>query len=119
MQNTLKKQLRQNAPTIDPEVVLAAGVTAFRKVVPATSVPSVILSYSKSVDRVFYMAWGLTLAAFVFSFGLGWVDIRKHQHESAWQKEAAVAEPAEHYPASNDTEAEIQSVDATKVAEKV
>ncbi|CAK7265194.1 hypothetical protein SEPCBS57363_001456 [Sporothrix epigloea] len=118
-ENTLKKQLRQNAPKVDPGVVLAAGATAFRKVVPTTSVPGVILSYAKSVDRVFYMALGLTLASLVSSFGLGWVDIRKHQPGAAGQKKAVAAESAANLPASNDKNAETQSVDATKDAEKV
>ncbi|CAK7223719.1 hypothetical protein SBRCBS47491_005303 [Sporothrix bragantina] len=117
--NTLKKQLLQNAPGINPEVVIAAGATAFREVVPAASVPSVILSYANSVDRVFYMAVGLTVASFFCTFGLGWVDIRKHKPGAATATEKkAAAEGAETGPVVNSPTDDDVEVEGEPIAEK-
>ncbi|CAK7224690.1 hypothetical protein SCUCBS95973_005603 [Sporothrix curviconia] len=89
--NTLVKQLVAHAPGVNPEAVIAAGATAFRGVVPASSVPGVILAYANSVNHVFYMAMGLSIACFFCTFGLGWVDIRKHKPGATAGKKTADA----------------------------
>jgi hypothetical protein len=35
------------------------------------------MAYSKSVDRVFYLATGTGVGWFCFAWGMGWKDIRK------------------------------------------
>lgn len=107
--NSLKSQLRSHAPGVDPEAVIAAGATAFRSVVPVASVPGVILAYANSVDRVFYLAVGLSVASFFCTFGLGWKDIRAKKEPS---RAAATA------PTATDVEA-VTKTDAGEVEEGV
>ncbi|CAK7201392.1 hypothetical protein SEUCBS139899_004096 [Sporothrix eucalyptigena] len=92
--NALKSQLISNAPEVNPETVIAAGATAFRNVVPASSVPGVILSYANSVDRVFYMAVSLSVVSFFCTFGLGWKDIRQTKKPAVTATAPAEAKPA-------------------------
>ncbi|KAJ9133828.1 MFS multidrug transporter [Pleurostoma richardsiae] len=81
----LKSQLVEKAPGVDAEAVIAAGATGFRKFVPSADLPGVLSAYATSVDRVFYLAAGLAVAAFATSWGTGWNDVRK-------KKAAAVGE---------------------------
>lgn len=46
-------------------------------VIPADLLGGVLLAYSKSIDRIFYFATGICGISFVFSWFMGWVDIRK------------------------------------------
>ena len=57
--------------------MIAAGATAIRTAIAADNVPGVLLAYSKSVDRVFYLAVGAAVGCFIFAWGMGWKDIRK------------------------------------------
>ena len=94
----LTSQLAQNAPGVHPADVVDAGATAFRDVVPAASVPGVILSYANSVDRVFYMGMALSIASFFCAFGLGWVDIRKEKPSAAAEETEGATEVTDAQP---------------------
>ncbi|KJR89519.1 MFS transporter [Sporothrix schenckii 1099-18] len=102
--NSLKSQLRQHAPGVNPEAVIAAGATAFRAVVPVASVPGVILAYANSVDRVFYFAAALSVLTFFSTFGLGWKDIRV-------KKGPSTTAGAEVSPAKTDIEVAAKAAD--------
>lgn len=54
----------------------------------------VLIAYSISVGRVYYLAIGCSGVAFLFSFGMGWKDIRKKEkidREASGVKEGVVA----------------------------
>ncbi|EPE04209.1 mfs transporter [Ophiostoma piceae UAMH 11346] len=68
--------LRQDVPTVNPQVILSAGATNFRKVVPANVIPGVLKAYSDSLDIVFYMVLALSFVCFFAGFGMGFKDIR-------------------------------------------
>ncbi|OAA53473.1 MFS multidrug transporter [Niveomyces insectorum RCEF 264] len=84
--NSLASQLRAHVPAVDAAAVIAAGATGFRAIVPADSVPGVEAAYATSVDRVFYLAAGLTVASFAATWGLGWKDIRETKTAPADEK---------------------------------
>jgi hypothetical protein len=77
--NGLRHDLASYAPEVNPEVVIVAGATAVRGVVPAASLPGVLLAYNKSFDRVMYLATGAAGGAFLFAFGMRWMSIKKVQ----------------------------------------
>ena len=64
------------AAGVNPELVIAAGATAFRKVVPEAQLPGVLAAYSSAIGHVFYLGIGISAAAVVFGSFLGWKDIR-------------------------------------------
>lgn len=87
----LVKQILAHAPSVSVEAALAAGASAssVRALVPDGSpeLAGVLLAFSNSVDKVFYMLMGLCLAGFVAAFGMGWVDIRKNAKKPEAQSE--------------------------------
>ncbi|PYH88185.1 hypothetical protein BO71DRAFT_404072 [Aspergillus ellipticus CBS 707.79] len=77
----LQREIPKYAPSVNPETVIAAGATGFREVVPAEDLVAVLKAYAKSIDHVFYLGIGLVCAQFVFSWGLGWKNIKKGKGE--------------------------------------
>lgn len=75
--NSLKSGIQRYSPFVNVEEVIAAGASAIRDVVAKDELAGVLLAYSKSIDRIFYMAAGLAACSFCFSWGMGWKDIRK------------------------------------------
>jgi hypothetical protein len=75
--NSLRSELPRYAPSINPEVVIAAGATAIWDAVTKNELAGVLIAYSKSVDRVFYLAAGAAVGCFCFAWGMGRKDIRK------------------------------------------
>ena len=73
----LKHALPILAPDVDSQVVINAGATGFRAVVPNGSLQGVILSYSQAVNHVFYIATGAAVGTFIFSWGMGWKSVKK------------------------------------------
>lgn len=80
--NSLKTLLPKYAPSVDPETIINAGATGFRTIISPAEIPNVLVAYSKSVDRVFYMTAGAGVVCFLFSWGIGWKDIRKRKDTS-------------------------------------
>ena len=74
--NSLRSELPRYAPSINPEAVIAAGATVIREVVTKNELAGVLITYSKSVDRVFYLTAGAAVICFWFAWGMGWRDIR-------------------------------------------
>lgn len=75
--NGLKTLVPQYAPSIDPEVLIAAGASGIRKVVTGNNLAGVLRAYCASIDHVFYMAAALGVCIFASSWGMGWKDVRK------------------------------------------
>lgn len=74
---SLTKHLHTFAPSVDPEQIFQAGASGFRDVVPAADLAGVVLSYSKSINDVFYLTIGAAAAAFAACWGMGWKSVKK------------------------------------------
>ena len=74
---SLKSELADHAPNTNAASVVAAGATQFRKLVGAADLPAVLVAYSNSLDRVFYLVAAAGCVAFAAAFGMGFKDIRK------------------------------------------
>jgi hypothetical protein len=85
----LRHGLVTYAPEVNAEEVIVAGATAVRSVVPDASLPGVLLAYSKSVDAVFYLATGAAGGAFLFSFGMRWMNIKKGRDQKSRPEQQA------------------------------
>lgn len=88
---SLREILPQQAPGVDVQAVLAAGATRFREVVSPQDLPNVLIAYSKSLDRVFYLVTGAGVGGFLAAWGMGWRDIRKKKGNSPGQPPVAEA----------------------------
>lgn len=94
--NSLKSEIPKYAPSVDPEVVIAAGSTGVYGSVSKTVLHGVLKAYAESVNRVFYMAASTAVVGFVFCWGMGWKDIRKKdQKEPKEVKQEAGEKKAE------------------------
>ena len=71
--------LRQFAPAVNAQAVVAAGATGFRQIISPADVLGVLRAYALAVDRVFYLAVGVSVGAFAFSWGIGWRKIKKEK----------------------------------------
>jgi hypothetical protein len=77
--NSLRLEILKYAPSVNPNMVITAGATAFR---------GVIVAYLKSVDRVFYLTAVGGFCCFCFAWGMGWKDVRKTEDEETPKQEA-------------------------------
>jgi hypothetical protein len=76
--NSLRDTIPVYAKGVNPEEIVIAGATGLRAVITdPTQLAGVLIAYSKSIDRVFYLALGCSCACFVCAWGMGWNDIRK------------------------------------------
>lgn len=75
--NQLRRSLATDAPHADADAVIAAGATAFRRVVDPADLPGVLLAFTKGIDAVMYMTAAFAVACFAAAWGMGWVDIRR------------------------------------------
>lgn len=76
--NSLKDTIPQYAKRVSPDAIIAAGATGIRKVVTnPKQLAGVLVAYSKSIDRVFYLALGCSCVCCICVWGMGWKDIRK------------------------------------------
>jgi hypothetical protein len=75
--NSFRTLLGENAPSVDAESVIKAGATGFRRFVSKTELAGVLVSYSQSIDRVFYLAAAMGAGCFVFALGTGWKNLKQ------------------------------------------
>ncbi|RAL14434.1 MDR family MFS transporter [Aspergillus homomorphus CBS 101889] len=84
IQNTgLRELLPKYAPNVSAQDVLIAGATGFRRVVSAADLGGVLVAYSKTIDRVFYLCAGCSCACLVVAWGMGWGNIRSEKKEAS------------------------------------
>uniref|UniRef100_A0A0B7KRW2 Major facilitator superfamily (MFS) profile domain-containing protein n=1 Tax=Bionectria ochroleuca TaxID=29856 RepID=A0A0B7KRW2_BIOOC len=80
-QESLKANIKNETPSIDPAAALAAGgsAEAVRALAPdgGELLRSVLNVYSKSVGNVYYLLIGACVVSLAASPGMGWVDVRK------------------------------------------
>lgn len=75
--NVLRQELVSRAPHLSSSKVIEAGASSVRDVTPKEDLPAVLESYAKGVDATFYFATATAVCMFIFSWGIGWKDIRK------------------------------------------
>ncbi len=77
LQNILDQaSAAKNLPGVDVKAVIAAGATQFRSIVPAGSLPALLIAYNYALQRVFIVAIPLSGLAFIVAFGLEWRSVR-------------------------------------------
>ena len=77
LQNILDQaSAAKNLPGIDVKAVIAAGATQFRSVVPAGSLPALLIAYNYALQRVFIAAIPLSGLAFIVALGLEWRSVK-------------------------------------------
>ncbi|KAH7032764.1 major facilitator superfamily-domain-containing protein [Microdochium trichocladiopsis] len=78
-QESLVAELAARAPSVSPAAAIAAGGSAEAvralAIASGADVESLLLAYSLSVNRVFYLLAGICVVVFVSAFGIGWVDL--------------------------------------------
>lgn len=94
---TLTARVPFYAPSVSPAAVLKAGsgARAVRSVIPhghEDELDGLLKAYSEGLRDVFYLLVGLAVLAFVASFGMGWVDVRKEQLGDETDRREDVAE---------------------------
>jgi hypothetical protein len=77
LSTTLTHELPVLAPGVNAQAVIAAGASKFRDVVSKALLPGVLLAYDRAIDRVFYLATGSAVMAFVVCLGMGWKSVKK------------------------------------------
>jgi len=75
----LRAGIAHYAPEVSAAAVIVAGATGIRDVVPAASLPGVVLAYSKAFDKVMHLGTGISGGQLLFAFGMGWVNIKKKE----------------------------------------
>jgi hypothetical protein len=73
----LLSALAKYAPDVDAKKVVEAGATAIKTVVKPAQVAGVIEAYNHAINRNFYLSAGCGAGLFIFSLGMGWVNIKK------------------------------------------
>ena len=92
---TIVSELEHRAPSVSPQAALAAGAdaAAVRSLVPPGSpeLQGVLWSFAKGFDNIFYMLVAVSAVGFVFSWLMGWRDVRKDK-DGKFLKEAKKSE---------------------------
>ena len=89
----LRAQLIEQAPNADAEAIILAGATGFRGLARPEDIPGILVAYSNSLDRVFYLVAAAGVAAWLSAWGMGWKDIRKSGENSTGQPADVAAKP--------------------------
>ncbi len=61
----LRAQLIEQAPNADAEAIILAGATGFRGLARPEDIPGILVAYSNSLDRVFYLVAAAGIAAWL------------------------------------------------------
>ena len=63
------------APEVNADVIIAAGSTNMRQLVPLESLEGVLTAYAKSLDRVYFFACGMSAAGLIVVMFMGGVEV--------------------------------------------
>lgn len=80
--NSLKALIPTYAPSVSTETVINAGANGFKKLISSSNLANMLVAYAKSIDRVFYLTASAGVCCFLFTWGMGWTDIRKKKEVS-------------------------------------
>jgi hypothetical protein len=118
---SLVSELAIHAPSLSPGAALAAGggAAAVRSLVPPGSpeLEGVLLSFSISVNKLFYLVAACAAASFICSWGMGWKDVRSAKGSK--DGDAAVAAALVPAPDKDDTMVSLPEKDETSPEAKV
>ena len=78
----LSQSIPEFAPSIGASLVIDAGAGHVRTAVPKAALQGVLQAYAQSVDHVFYLSAAFATTAFIFSWGMGWKDVRTKKTQS-------------------------------------
>ncbi|CAK5266378.1 unnamed protein product [Mycena citricolor] len=81
--NKLVAGLTQYAPGLDPNLVLAAGATNLRSIVPTDKLAGVLLAYSKALDSAYYVAVAMSALTGFGCIAMEWKSIKGKNIEIA------------------------------------
>ncbi|EXJ84209.1 hypothetical protein A1O3_04876 [Capronia epimyces CBS 606.96] len=98
---SLRPQLREHAPNTNANAIIMAGATEFRRIVHAQDLPGVLVAFSNSLDRVFYLVAAAGVVAWFAAWGMGWKDIRKTKEESPADSTANIDEEKDQHDTDN------------------
>jgi hypothetical protein len=79
--HSLLEGLKKFAPTVDIPAVIAAGASGIRKVANPDEIPGVLEAYNLGIIREFYVAAGLAVGFFAFSWGMGWHSVKEKEKD--------------------------------------
>ena len=74
--NSLASEIPKYAPGLDPKIVIDAGATYVRNVVPSSILPQVLEAYTKAITNAFILAIAMAGLAFLVSFGMEWKSVK-------------------------------------------
>jgi Na+/melibiose symporter-like transporter len=74
--NSLKREVPKHAPGLDPQIVLGAGATFVRKVVPKELLEGVLVAYTNAIVSAFILAIALAGLSFLVSLGFEWKSVK-------------------------------------------
>lgn len=121
LQNILDQaSAARNLPGIDVKAVITAGATQFRSIVPAESLPALLVAYNYALQRVFIAAIPLSGLAFIFALGLEWKSVRdkKPTLEAALGPATEYSVDGEGIEASQSRRRSVESIRTTESREK-
>jgi hypothetical protein len=72
----LTSLIPKDAPGIDPQAIIFAGITEIRSAVSAKDLPGVLTAYARSIDHVCFLSAALGVCGVAFACGMSSKDIR-------------------------------------------
>lgn len=74
--NSLSREIPKYVPDLDPRIVINAGATYVKNVVPKEILPSVLVAYTAAISSAFILAIATGGLAFITSFGMEWKSVK-------------------------------------------
>ncbi|KAI6091008.1 MFS general substrate transporter [Hypoxylon rubiginosum] len=83
---SLPAQIAECAPRANVQAIIDAGASGFRSVVEPADLNGVLVAYSNSLGRIYYLAVAFAAICGVAAWGMGWHDLRKKEVEGTEAK---------------------------------
>ena len=74
--SSLRTTIPQYAPSVNAAMVIAAGGTRFRQLLPREALAGVLVAYGKSLGRIYYLTAPTAVVSLFFSSLMEWKDLR-------------------------------------------
>jgi hypothetical protein len=82
-QNRLLANVIRVVPDINPELVISAGATSFRNVIPSQYIAGVQIAYNEAIVNTFYVAVAMASLSIFGSALLEWKSVKGKKIEMA------------------------------------
>lgn len=76
---SLPLQIAEFAPHATAEAISDVGAPGFRSIVSPADLDGILVAYSNSLGRIYYLAAPFTALCWIAPWGMGWNDIRKKE----------------------------------------